>query len=159
MAATIFWGIWRKRNNRIFSNSARSFEHTFYACFTFISYWLSLLSGKSRDLAARIIGHIQTGGTSDNQSEDMKCRETTRHRRVVTSDFSHFWLLFNRLTVKSDLDFKFNLYFVSGRLISSCSLPLCLGLYIFCIFFSPALVCASKFYSSGGSHMIRSYVF
>ena len=64
-AMTVFWGIWREINNKIFNNSTRSPESTFHACASFISFWINLLSGKSRDLALHVKGQSISTGFSD----------------------------------------------------------------------------------------------
>ena len=64
-SANLLWSFWRlesfpigncfsrrfggKRINRIFNNSVRSSDYTFHVCFTFISYWFSLLLSRFRD--------------------------------------------------------------------------------------------------------------
>ena len=55
-AATVFWGLWRERNNRIFDNIARSFNQILHLCFDLISHWSCLCSGRARELISQTFG-------------------------------------------------------------------------------------------------------
>ena len=55
-----------ERNNRIFNNSVRSFDQTYNLCLTFISQWLNLLLGTSREMARQTLKQAQIGEVSDS---------------------------------------------------------------------------------------------
>ena len=71
-ATATIWGIWREWNNKIFNDSARSSNQTFCACFTFISYWINIISGRASERARRTLEQTQLGDVSDRHFEEMQ---------------------------------------------------------------------------------------
>ena len=73
-----FFGSLGECNNRIFNNLMRSSYHSYDVYLTLFSDWLNLLTGNSRERAARAIDHADMGETFDDLLEDIQERGTTQ---------------------------------------------------------------------------------